>query len=303
LSEKTNVNQVKKPMSKIIQRLSDYLFAALQYSLPHHTLSRLVFWFMRLRLGPVTTSLIRLFSWWFGVKLDEADPSEPTAYQNFDAFFTRQLKSQARPLTANPRQILSPVDGHISQMGAIVQQQLLQAKGHYFTLLELLGGDHDIAALFDQGLFATLYLSPRDYHRIHMPISGQLTTMISIPGRLFSVNPATTRTIDRVFARNERVVCLFETELGPLAVILVGALFVGSMSTSWAGRITPPYGRPMIKQTYPAASAPRLQQGQELGRFHMGSTVILLLPKASAVWDASLQPADCIRCYTPIGQC
>ncbi|OQW91593.1 MAG: phosphatidylserine decarboxylase, partial [Beggiatoa sp. IS2] len=183
-----------------------------------------------------------------------------------------------------------PVDGEISQLGPIQEQCLLQAKGHSFSLVELLGGDVQMAELFKHGSFCTLYLSPKDYHRIHMPITGQLTDMVYVPGRLFSVNQRTARTVPRLFARNERVICLFATERGPVALVLVGAIFVGSIETVWSGRITPPYLSQLQRWHFTPEVAQFLQQGAEMGRFNLGSTVIVLVDGRQIAWLPEYAP-------------
>jgi phosphatidylserine decarboxylase len=284
------------------QRLSPVrrLYVASQYPLPQHALSALVFRLTRLRLGALTRLAIRAFVRVFRVDLAEAAEPDPGAYPSFNAFFTRALRADARPLPAAPDQVLSPVDGAVSQAGTIDGGRLVQAKGWTYSLHGLLGGDDALAESFRGGLFATLYLSPRDYHRIHMPIDGRLRRMIHVPGRLFSVNPTTAAAVPDLFARNERVVCQFDTALGPLAVILVGAIFVGSIETVWAGRITPPRGRG-IRTTDYGDDGPRLSRGDELGRFNMGSTVILLLPAGSVQWSPDLQPEAAVRCRGGIG--
>jgi len=273
------------------------LFVGLQYLLPQHLLSGAMFRLTRLPLGPLTPVLIQGFVRLFGVDLDEAEDPRPGAYRTFNAFFTRALRPGARPLAPGASTVLSPVDGTISQLGRIGAGRIFQAKGRDFSCGELLGGDSALAASFDGGLFATLYLSPRDYHRIHLPLDAELTETIHVPGRLFSVNPTTAASVQRLFARNERVVCHFRTELGPMALVLVGAIFVGSIETVWAGRITPPRGREARRLPgQPAAGpAPRLPRGAEIGRFNMGSTVILLLPPDRFQWHESLAAGSPVR--------
>ena len=275
--------------------LGERLFVALQYILPQHRLSGIVFHLTRLRLGVLTGWLIRGFIRAFQVDMREARQPDPAAYSSFNAFFTRALREDARPLDQSPLAIVSPVDGVVSQLGNIASGRIFQAKGRDFGCADLLGGDAQLAARFDGGLFATLYLSPRDYHRIHMPIDGRLDCTIHVPGRLFSVNPTTAAAVPRLFARNERVICVFETDLGPMALVLVGAIFVGSIETVWSGRITPPRGRRMLR-TPAAEDMPPLARGTELGRFNMGSTVILLLPRACARWEERLAPGVYVRC-------
>jgi phosphatidylserine decarboxylase len=281
--------------------LARRLFVALQYPLPQHGLSALMFYLARRRLGVLTRLAISAFVRVFHVDLDEADPADLRAYPSFNAFFTRALVEDARPMTGAADLLLSPVDGAVSQAGDIDGQQLIQAKGRSYTLNELVGGNGRLTDSFRNGLFATLYLSPRDYHRIHMPIGGRLRRMIHVPGRLFSVNPTTAAGVPRLFARNERVICEFDTAIGPLGLILVGAIFVGSIETVWAGRITPPRGR-HIRTTDYGDAGPALARGVELGRFNMGSTVILLLPPGSARWSPTLIPEAIVRCRSEIGR-
>ena len=209
--------------------------------------------------------------------IDEAAQTGLAAFPSFNAFFTRELKSGVRPLADGDSVMTSPVDGVISQIGDINNNQIVQAKGRKYSVLELLGGDENLAKQFEQGQFATIYLSPRDYHRIHMPLTGKLQKMTYIPGKLFSVNPRTARAVPKLFARNERVVTVFETEQGPIVMVLVGAIFVGSMETVWQGMITPPYGKDIQHWQYQGEQAITLQKGEEMGRFNMGSTVVMLL--------------------------
>lgn len=278
------------------------LLVWLQYLLPQHWLSRVMLRLTRLRLGPLTHWLIRRFVVHFSVDLGEAVATKPEAYASFNAFFTRALSPGARPLPADPSALLSPVDGRVSQAGSVADARLLQCKGQWFSLPDLLG-DAAIAATFADGWFATLYLSPRDYHRIHMPLAGRLRHMLHLPGRLFSVNPTTVAGVPRLFARNERVVTVFDTDLGPFALVLVGAIFVGGIETVWAGEITPPRARQPRRTDYPQHSrAPiALARGEEMGRFNMGSTVILLLPPRVASLAPELTPNTPVRCRAPIG--
>ena len=261
----------------------DRIFTAIQYVIPQRGLSRLVFKLTRLAMGPLTYWLIKGFIKFYHVDMSSARFAEVRYYTTFNQFFTRELKPTARPLSKQA-EIISPVDGEISQIGQIEQGQLVQAKGHYFQLEDLLAKQTDIVTQFESGLFCTLYLSPRDYHRIHMPVNGQLTDMIYVPGRLFSVNQRTSRVVPNLFARNERVICLFTTEVGPMALILVGALLVGSIETVWSGVIIPNQLSQVQRWHYPPAQAPILSQGAELGRFNMGSTVILLFEAKQVSW-------------------
>lgn len=255
------------------------------YILPHHFISRLVFRLTRIQCPTVVPAAIRLFSDVFKVNLAEAQNPDPASYPTFNAFFTRPLKPELRPLAAGDNVLVSPVDGRISQMGPIEDGRIFQAKGHKYSALELLGGDEQRAAPFMNGQFMTIYLSPRDYHRIHMPLSGKLLEQVYVPGRLFSVAGHTARTIPRLFARNERVVALFDTEFGKLAMVLVGAINVAAIETVWDGLVTPPQGWGVKRQVFPEVA---LEKGAEMGRFNMGSTVILLLENGNMQWEPQL---------------
>jgi phosphatidylserine decarboxylase len=232
--------------------------------------------------------------------MTEAREPDPTAYGSFNELFTRSLRPEVRPITEQPDAVACPADGALSQLGTIADGRIFQAKGQDYALLELLGGRKDWAERLDGGTFATVYLSPRDYHRVHMPLGGTLREMIHVPGRLFSVNPVTTSLVPRLFARNERVVCLFEGAAGPMAVILVGAIFVGSMETVWEGQVTPTGGNP--SQYYEGKEAIRLTKGAEMGRFNMGSTVILVFPRNRVELDPDLKPGDGLRMGQRIGR-
>jgi phosphatidylserine decarboxylase len=265
--------------------ISDILKSWPLYILPHHFISRLVFRLTRVNCPTLVPGAIRLFSDIFKVNLDEAANPDPESYPTFNAFFTRALKAGLRPIAEGENVLACPVDGRISQMGKIEEGRIFQAKGHYYSALELLGGDETRAAPFMDGQFMTIYLSPRDYHRIHMPLAGKLTEQVYIPGRLFSVAGHTARTIPRLFARNERVVALFDTEFGKLAMVLVGAINVAAIETVWDGLVTPPQGWGVKRQVFPDVS---LVKGEEMGRFNMGSTVILLLEKGNVEWEQAL---------------
>ena len=244
--------------------------------------------------------MIRLYVRLFRVNLGEAANPDPRSYSSFNAFFTRSLRAGTRPMPTMANAIASPVDGRISQIGVIEQDQLLQAKGQDYALAALLGGNQALAAQFHGGLFATLYLSPRDYHRIHMPCDARLRQTILVPGRLFSVNPTTVAAVPGLFARNERVICVFDSHAGPMVLVLVGAIFVGSIETLWSGRLTPPRARTM--RIEPAGDqGPSLDRGEEFGRFNMGSTVILLLPAQRARWEPALQPGATLGYGQTIG--
>jgi phosphatidylserine decarboxylase len=232
-------------------------------------------WLAGARGGAATTATIRAFVQRYGVNMAEAAQPDVTAYPTFNEFFTRALKPEARPLAQ--ADLICPVDGAISQFGVIEGDRIFQAKGHHYTAQALVGGDGALAAHFHDGLFATLYLSPRDYHRIHMPCAGRLLRMIHVPGDLFSVNPATARGVPGLFARNERVVCVFDGDAGPWVLVLVGATIVGSMATVWHGVVNPPRPGTVREWAYHDQDI-RLAQGQEMGRFLLGSTVVMLFP-------------------------
>lgn len=240
----------------------------------------------------MTTSLIRWFVGRYGVNMSEAANPDIASYPSFNEFFTRALKPGARPLAA--AHLVSPVDGAISQFGAIEHDQIFQAKGHRYSTTALVGGDAALATKFDDGHFATLYLSPKDYHRIHMPCDGRLTRMIHVPGELFSVNPTTARGVPGLFARNERVVCVFETPRGPFVLVLVGATIVGSMATVWHGVVNPPRVKKPREWRYDDKQVV-LKQGDEMGRFLLGSTVVMLFPKGPLRFNPSWQPTGAIR--------
>jgi len=264
--------------------LWDKIVTLPQYLIPQHTLSMLMHRLARSEVTWFKNSFIRFITAKYNVNINEAAQTDLRFFPSFNAFFTRQLRDGVRPIAGGEAVITSPVDGVISQIGTVVQGQLIQAKGREYSVLELLGGDELLAKQFDQGQFATIYLSPKDYHRIHMPLTGTLRKMIYIPGKLFSVNPRTARTVPRLFARNERVVTVFDTEQGPIVIVLVGAIFVGSMETVWSGKITPAYGKDIQHWDYHGEQAITLQKCEEMGRFNMGSTVVMLLPLESKLF-------------------
>jgi phosphatidylserine decarboxylase len=256
--------------------VSDRLAVLPQYLLPKRALTVFAGWVAGARAGGITTAIIRRFVARYGVNMAEAADPDIESYASFNEFFTRPLKPGVRPLADAPW--ICPVDGAISQFGAIKRDQIFQAKGHHYSTRALVGGDAALAAQFDDGSFATIYLSPKDYHRIHMPCQGRLTRMIYVPGDLFSVNPTTARGVPGLFARNERVVCVFDTPYGPFVNVLVGATIVGSMATVWHGVVNPPRTGSVREWTY-ADKDITLQQGGEMGRFLLGSTVVMLWPK------------------------
>ena len=284
-------------------RVTDWLKSWPLAVLPHHLLSRAARAITRWRTGWLKNLMIRAFIWYFRVDMSEAADPAPDHYPDFNHFFTRALRAGIRPQPENPHSIACPVDGRISELGRIVDDCLVQAKGRTYTLTALLGGDRERAALLRGGLFATLYLSPRDYHRIHMPCDGRLTETIYIPGRLFSVAPHTTRAIPNLFTRNERLVALFQGQCGPMAVVMVGAIFVACMETVWEGVMQG--HRPGIQtRDYTAGGDNRqirLARGAEMGRFNMGSTVILLFGPDQAQWDPQLAAGHPVYLGQPLG--
>ncbi|PPE70183.1 phosphatidylserine decarboxylase [Caldimonas thermodepolymerans] len=262
-----------------------------QYLLPKRALTTLAGRLAAAEGGALTTAAIRWFIKRYGVDMREAAEPDPAAYRSFNEFFTRPLKPGARPIAR--ADLVCPVDGAISQFGRIRHDRILQAKGHDYTVPALLGGDPMLAAMFLDGEFATLYLSPKDYHRIHMPCSGRLRRMIHVPGDLFSVNPTTARGVPGLFARNERVVCVFDGERGPFVMVLIGATIVGSMATVWHGMVNPP--RPGEVREWHYDGHVRLRQGEEMGRFLLGSTVVMLFPRDCLRFNADWAPERPVR--------
>lgn len=272
--------------------MSDRLAVLPQYLLPKKALTSFAGLVAGSALGGVTTGIIRRFIRRYDVNMAEAANPDPASYATFNEFFTRALKDGARPLS--DATWVCPVDGAISQFGPIERDQIFQAKGHRYSTTALVGGDATLAAQFENGHFATLYLSPRDYHRIHMPCRGTLTRMIYVPGDLFSVNPTTARGVPGLFARNERVVCVFDTVHGPLVLVLVGATIVGSMATVWHGVVNPPR-RPKVSEWHYPGQGITLEKGAEMGRFLLGSTVVMLWPQAAIGFNPEWAPARPIR--------
>ena len=264
------------------------LGVALQLILPHQLLSRVIYYVMRWTWGPWKRLLIKTLSRAYRIEMADALEPDPEAYPSFNAFFTRALKPEARPIESAGGALVSPADGRISQIGRIRDGRIVQAKGLDYTVTELLGAREDEAVRFADGGFATIYLSPRDYHRVHVPFAGRLRRAIHVPGRLFSVAPWTTESIPRLFARNERLALLLDTEHGPLAVVLVGAIFVSSIETTFDGEVTPPYADQVRIRDYSGTQAPEFDIGAEIGRFNMGSTVIILSGAEFPDWDAAL---------------
>ena len=278
--------------------IGERLFVGLQYVLPQHALSRLVLAATRVRIPWFKNLLTRGFLRLFSLDMSEAMEPDPYRYGSFNEFFTRALRADARPIDPDPESIASPVDGIVSECGTIDNDRLLQAKGRQYTLDELLARQ-PWARSFEGGSFATLYLAPFNYHRIHMAVQGTLRDTVYVPGRLFSVNSATARQVPRLFARNERVLTLFDTEFGHFALVMVGALNVGSMATVWAGDITPAAQRIVMRIPCPAVT---LDKGAELGRFNMGSTVILLFEPNRAEWHPLLRAGSVVQLGQAIGR-
>ena len=278
---------------------SDRLAVLPQYLIPKQALTALAGWVAGSQWSGTTTALIDRFVRRYHVNMSEAANPDTASYKSFNEFFTRPLRADARPLAQ--ADYVSPVDGAISQCGPIEDDQVFQAKGHRYSTRALVGGDATLAAQFQDGTFATLYLSPRDYHRIHMPCAGRLTRMIHVPGDLFSVNPTTARGVPGLFARNERVVCVFEGEKGPFVMVLVGATIVGSMATVWHGVVNPPRPGQLREWTYEMGNI-QLAQGEEMGRFLLGSTVVLLFPKGVMQFNADWTPTRPIRMGEAMGQ-
>jgi len=278
--------------------VSDRLAVLPQYLIPKQALTLLAGKLAGAEAGGLTTGIIRWFVGRYGVNMDEAANPDIASYASFNEFFTRPLRDGARPLAA--ADFICPVDGAISQFGAIERDQIFQAKGHSYSTTALVGGDRELAAQFEDGSFATLYLSPRDYHRIHMPCDGRLTRMIHVPGALFSVNPTTARGVPGLFARNERVVCVFDSPHGPFVLTLVGATIVGSMATVWHGLVNPPRPGDLREWNY-ADQQIALRQGDEMGRFLLGSTVVMLFPKGVVRFNPDWAPAQAIRLGEAMG--
>ena len=281
--------------------ITDNLKIAGQYCLPKHAISRLVGKLAAAEAGSLTTTLIKAFIKRYQVDMSEALHESPEFYGNFNDFFTRELKAGIRPIVADPLTVALPVDGAISQLGAINQGRIIQAKNHDYSARELLGGFDDLVAPFRGGSFATIYLAPKDYHRIHMPVEGVLESMVFVPGDLFSVNPLTARRVPNLFARNERVVATFSTPYGPLAMVLVGATIVASIETVWAGTVAPSRGKKeVVRWDYQGEEAISLAKGAEMGRFKLGSTVVCLFgPEMLAHFSEALQPEAVTRLGQP----
>ena len=275
------------------------LSSRLQYLLPHRFLSRLVYWGTRWTWRPWKNFLIATVVKQYGVDMREAEPTDPLAFPSFNAFFTRALKPGARSAPGDAAAIACPADGRISRLGPIVDGRILQAKGRDYSVAELIG-DEKTAESFRDGRFITVYLSPRDYHRVHSPLAGTLRETLHIPGRIFSVAPGTVEDVPNLFARNERLVCHFDGEHGPFSVILVGAMLVSGIETVWGGVEVPPYAASVVRKSF-ADGGIRFGRFEELGRFNMGSTVIVLLPAGTSELDPSLVPEAPVKVGQKIG--
>lgn len=278
---------------------SESLAVLLQHCLPKQAITEFGAHVANAKGGKITSAIIAWFIKKYGVNMDEAVNPDINSYASFNDFFTRPLKPGARPLA--DADVICPVDGAISQFGEIQADQIFQAKGHTFSTSALVGGDKQLAAQFDNGSFANIYLSPKDYHRIHMPCDGRLTRMIYVPGKLFSVNPVTARGVPDLFARNERVVCVFESERGPFVMVLVGATIVGSMATVWHGIVNPPRTKQIREWDY-CSQQINIKKGEEMGRFLLGSTVVLLFPANCVQLNPAWQAAAAVRLGTAMGK-
>lgn len=283
--------------------MNDKLFTSLQYLVPQHALSRLAGKLASCQNQTVKSAFINWFIKRYHVDMSQALNEDPASYACFNDFFTRALKADARPIDDTGNSIVCPADGAISQVGRIEEGRIFQAKGQLYSALELLGGDETLAAEFADGHFATVYLSPKDYHRVHMPLTGRLRQMTVIPGDLFSVNTATAREVPRLFARNERAVCIFDTDAGPMAVVLVGAMIVAGIETVWAGEVAP-FKRRVTTTHYDAQHTTpiTLEKGAEMGRFKLGSTAIVLFGKDKVRWDKAFKAESATRMGEAMGE-
>ncbi|MDO9519151.1 MAG: archaetidylserine decarboxylase [Pseudohongiella sp.] len=277
------------------------LFIPLQYILPQHLLSRLAGKLANCRISFIKTGFINWFVNRYKVDMSEAAEPDTSAYADFNSFFTRALREGARPIDPDPAHIICPADGAISQLGAIEQDRIFQAKDRSYSLQALLGGDAELAEKFTGGCFATVYLSPRDYHRVHMPFGGTLRSMTYVPGKLFSVNTMTSEHVDALFARNERVVCIFDTDAGPMALVLVGAMIVAGVETVWANHVCP-NNHAQVSTDYQKNMPPvRLRKGEEMGRFKLGSTVVAVFGPDMVKLDAALTALAPVRMGQTMG--
>ena len=283
-------NNKAKKMS--LSEFRERLFILSQYCIPQHTLSRLIGYLADCETPWIKSKIIQLFSHFFPINMAEAERENYEQYLSFNDFFTRALKPGARAIVQEKNAIASPADGAISEIGIIEKDQLLQAKGHKYSLLALLGGDTALAEQFNNGAFATIYLSPKDYHRVHMPLAGTLQKTLYVPGKLFSVNQTTANNVPGLFARNERLVCVFNTDCGPMVVILVGAMIVAAIETVWAGQVAPQSKK---INTIDMTKVFALDKGAEMGRFKLGSTAIVLFPENTVTWNKNLENATTVQ--------
>lgn len=283
--------------------VSERLKIAFHYLLPQFALTRAAGWLAEKEWGAVTHTIIKLFAKKYQVNLAEAEKTDPSDYASFNEFFIRPLKADARPITSEPNALCLPADGKVSECGLIADNQLMQAKGHLFSLETLLANHFELASQFKNGTFITTYLSPRDYHRVHMPCDGTLRQMIYVPGELFSVNPFLAHHIPNLFARNERLICVFDTPFGAMVQILVGATITASMSTVWAGVVNPPRSKTVQVWDYPSSGeqAISLKKGEEMGAFRLGSTVINLFPANTVKLADQLQAGTVTRMGKVLG--
>lgn len=280
---------------------ADRLLSLWQYPIPQHLISRLMGLVANSENPAIRDPFVKWFAQRYGVNMAEAANPDLASYRTFNEFFTRPLKAGARPIDADANSIVSPADGAISELGPISDDAIMQAKGWSYSARTLLGGDENLAASFRDGLFMTVYLSPKDYHRVHLPLAGTLRETIYVPGRLFSVNTRTANGVPGLFARNERVVCIFDTAAGPMAVVLVGAIIVAGIATVWQGTVTPPHRRLEVTSFASGRAPVSMQKGAEIGRFLVGSTAIVLLPKGVAQWRDDLRAGSPLRMGERIG--
>lgn len=281
--------------------MKTFVFILAQHLLPQHLLSRAIGRLASSRNTIIKSRFIHWFIKRYRVDMSEAEQPDPDAYADFNSFFTRALKAGVRPISAGTDHVVCPADGTISQIGHIEHNRIFQAKGRSFSVEALLGGDSTISQPFYGGQFATVYLSPRDYHRVHMPLAGRLQKMIYVPGKLFSVNKATAENVDALFARNERLVCLFDTAAGPMAVVLVGAMIVAGIETVWAGQVCPVSPSAQVSTDYSSAGAVTLAKGEEMGRFKLGSTAIVLFGPNAVTLDPTLRADSAVRMGQKLG--
>jgi phosphatidylserine decarboxylase len=292
---------ISGPYPFSFMNLNDALKVLPQYVLPQHALSKMMSYLTHSENKSWKNFMISLVIKLYGVNMEEAKDANLDAFKSFNHFFTRELKPEVRPLAAGEQTVVCPADGAVSQAGKIMGGKIFQAKGMSFSAVDLLGGDAERAKPFEEGEFATIYLSPKDYHRLHMPLTGTLKEMVHVPGKLFSVNTTTTRSVPGLFARNERVAAIFETEAGPMALVLVGAIFVSSIETVWHGVVSPPTA-PSVQSWQYEDKPITLTKGDEMGRFNMGSTIIILFGKDKVLWDEDFKADQVVRLREIIGK-